>query len=337
MASSMAAVEPEVEEGVDQQRGVAVDDRGRRWTTPTTVPLDVGPRAVADLVQHGPMVHDSPTAALPVAVLYGILRLRAEVFVVEQAGRLPRPRRPGPRARATRQLWISEDGADGGRIVATAQVCSTTARPGASVASPPRRRTGGRGLGAELVEHYLATLAGTVASTTARPTSSTGTGVRLRRRWTRSTRTPTASPHVPMPRKPRDETTRPDDLTPAASPSAHLLASHPAPTGRQLADAPGWCAPALAPAVGSRRRPGHAARHRRRSGRRRRRRLPRQPDRHRVGRPHDPRPAAPTSSGPGSSRRCWPARRSGASSSASPGPERPGGAARRAAATATSA
>jgi ElaA protein len=101
------------------------------------------------------MVHDSPTAALPVEVLYRILRLRAEVFVVEQEAAYldPDGRDLEP---ATRQLWI--DDGEGG-IVATARVLDDgEVRRIGRIATTPAHR--GRGLGAELVEHYLVTSPG---------------------------------------------------------------------------------------------------------------------------------------------------------------------------------
>ena len=94
-------------------------------------------------------VHDAPAAELPAEVLYRILRLRAEVFVVEQAcvyldpdGRDLEP--------GARQLWVEE----GGEVVATARVLDEGVhrRIGRIAAAPSHR---GAGLGARLLEHFL--------------------------------------------------------------------------------------------------------------------------------------------------------------------------------------
>lgn len=101
-----------------------------------------------------PMVHDSPTADLPAPVLYGILRLRSEVFVVEQdcAYLDPDGRDLEP---ATRQLWIQE----GGGVVATARILDDgAARRIGRIATARSHRK--RGLGGQLVEHFLATSPG---------------------------------------------------------------------------------------------------------------------------------------------------------------------------------
>ena len=93
------------------------------------------------------------------------------------------------------------------------------------------------------------------------------------------------------------------------------LAAHPSPTGRELAEA-GYVAPALAAAVGARRRPDPPAAHRRRADRGRRPPAG-QPDRHRLGRPDDPLRRHRRSRRSATCGRCSPARSSGASCSPS--------------------
>ena len=99
-------------------------------------------------------LHDAPAGELPPAVLYAILRLRAEVFVVEQAAAYldPDGRDLEPGAR---QLWIT----DGDAVVATGRVLDDGGcrRLGRLATAASHR---GRGLGARLVEHFLATSAG---------------------------------------------------------------------------------------------------------------------------------------------------------------------------------
>lgn len=99
-------------------------------------------------------VHDAAADDLAPGVLYAILRLRAEVFVVEQAcvyldpdGRDVEP--------GARQLWIT----DGDAVVATARVLDDGdhRRIGRIATASAHRR---RGLAAELVEHFLATTDG---------------------------------------------------------------------------------------------------------------------------------------------------------------------------------
>jgi ElaA protein len=97
-------------------------------------------------------LHDRTFADLTVPELYGILRLRAEVFVVEQAAAYLDPDgrdlEPG-----TRQLWF-EDG--DGAVVATARVLDDgDARRIGRVATRADHR--GRGLAGQLVEHFVAT------------------------------------------------------------------------------------------------------------------------------------------------------------------------------------
>jgi ElaA protein len=99
-------------------------------------------------------IHDRPASALPPELLYEILRLRSEVFVVEQAAAYldldGRDLEPG-----TRQLWIEADGV----VVATARVLDDGAarRIGRIATAPAHRR---RGLAAALVEHFVATTDG---------------------------------------------------------------------------------------------------------------------------------------------------------------------------------
>lgn len=99
-------------------------------------------------------IHDRPAGELPAELLYRILRLRSEVFVVEQAAAYldldGRDLEPG-----ARQLWIE----DGGVVVATARVLDDgeSRRIGRIATAASHRR---RGLAAELVEHFVATTAG---------------------------------------------------------------------------------------------------------------------------------------------------------------------------------
>lgn len=101
------------------------------------------------------LVHDVATADLDAGTLYRILRLRAEVFVVEQAcvyldpdGRDLEP--------GARQLWIE---APPGEVAATARVIDDgDHRRIGRIATAAEQR--GRGLGACLVEHFVATSTG---------------------------------------------------------------------------------------------------------------------------------------------------------------------------------
>jgi len=101
------------------------------------------------------VLHDLPTAEIPSPTLYRILRLRSEVFVVEQAcvyldpdGRDLEP--------SARQLWIEDDD---GEVVATARVLDEgSARRIGRIATAPAAR--GRGLAGLLVEHVVATTDG---------------------------------------------------------------------------------------------------------------------------------------------------------------------------------
>jgi ElaA protein len=94
-------------------------------------------------------VHDAATAELDVATLYRILRLRAEVFVVEPAcvyldpdGRDLEP--------GARQLWLE----DGGEVVATGRVLDEgDARRIGRIAPAPSHR--GQGLAAAIVDRFL--------------------------------------------------------------------------------------------------------------------------------------------------------------------------------------
>lgn len=95
-------------------------------------------------------VQDRHITDLPAATLYGLLRLRSEVFVVEQECLYldldGRDLEPG-----CRQLWIEDD--DGG-VVATARIIDEgDARRIGRVATHSDHR--GRGLARLLVEHAL--------------------------------------------------------------------------------------------------------------------------------------------------------------------------------------
>jgi ElaA protein len=96
------------------------------------------------------MLHDAVLAAIPPATLYGILRLRAEVFVVEQDcvyldpdGRDLEP--------VCRHLWIEVDGA----VLAAARILDDgDERSIGRIVTAPSAR--GQGLAARLIEHALA-------------------------------------------------------------------------------------------------------------------------------------------------------------------------------------
>lgn len=100
------------------------------------------------------VVNDAHLASIHPVVLYGILALRAEVFVVEQACAYLDPDgldlEPG-----CRQLWI----ADGDDVLATCRVRRSGNETwiGRVVTAPAAR---GRGLAGRLVEHALATTDG---------------------------------------------------------------------------------------------------------------------------------------------------------------------------------
>ena len=103
------------------------------------------------------MLHDRPLDDVPPRVLYRILQLRSEVFVVEQACVFldPDGRDLEPGAR---QLWIDDD-ATPDYVLAAARVLDEggARRIGRIVTAGPARR---RGLAAQLVEHVLATYEG---------------------------------------------------------------------------------------------------------------------------------------------------------------------------------
>lgn len=101
-----------------------------------------------------PTPHDRAFADLTPQELYGILRLRAEVFVVEQAAAYldPDGRDLEPTAR---QLWFEDDG---GAVVATARVLDDgDVRRIGRIATRADHR--GRGLAGQLVEHFVASAA----------------------------------------------------------------------------------------------------------------------------------------------------------------------------------
>jgi ElaA protein len=96
-------------------------------------------------------LHDRHVSGIPPATLYRLLRLRAEVFVVEQACAYldldGRDLEPG-----CRQLWVE----DGGEVVATARLLDDgDARRIGRMATAPSVR--GRGLARLLVERAVAT------------------------------------------------------------------------------------------------------------------------------------------------------------------------------------
>jgi ElaA protein len=99
-------------------------------------------------------VHDVATATLDATTLYRILRLRSEVFVVEQQAAYldPDGRDLEPGAR---QLWIDE----GGEVVATGRILDdgSSRRLGRLATAATHR---GRGLAAALVEHFVASSVG---------------------------------------------------------------------------------------------------------------------------------------------------------------------------------
>ena len=100
-------------------------------------------------------VHDHPVSELAPEVLYAILRLRSEVFVVEQACVFldidGLDLAPG-----ARQLWIA--GADGA-VLATARVLAdgASSRIGRIATRSDHR---GQGHAGRLLEHFLASSAG---------------------------------------------------------------------------------------------------------------------------------------------------------------------------------
>lgn len=99
-------------------------------------------------------LHDRHVSGIPPATLYRLLRLRAEVFVVEQACAYldldGRDLEPG-----CRQLWVEE----GGEVLAAARLLDEgEARRIGRVATAPRVR--GRGLARLLVEHAVASSEG---------------------------------------------------------------------------------------------------------------------------------------------------------------------------------
>lgn len=100
-------------------------------------------------------VHDRPLADIPADVLYRVLQLRSQVFVVEQDCVFLEPdgRDLEP---ACRQLWISDDD---GRVLAAARVIDEgdVRRIGRIVTA---REARGQGLAARLIEHFLATCPG---------------------------------------------------------------------------------------------------------------------------------------------------------------------------------
>jgi ElaA protein len=98
------------------------------------------------------VVHDRPLDDVPPRVLYKILQLRSQVFVVEQECVFldPDGRDLDP---ACRQLWVE---GDDGEVAAAARVLpdGDAQRIGRIVTAASAR---GQGLGRRLVEHVLAT------------------------------------------------------------------------------------------------------------------------------------------------------------------------------------
>lgn len=101
------------------------------------------------------MVHERALAEIQPLALYRILRLRAEVFIVEQAcayldldGRDAEP--------SARQLWIEDE--DGAVLAAARVLDDGDARRIGRIVTDPAHR--GEGMGRRLVEHFLASFAG---------------------------------------------------------------------------------------------------------------------------------------------------------------------------------
>ena len=97
-------------------------------------------------------LHDRTFSELTPQELYAILRLRAEVFVVEQTSAYldPDGRDLEPTAR---QLWVEDDE---GAVTATARVLDDgDARRIGRIATRADQR--GKGIAAQLIEHFLAT------------------------------------------------------------------------------------------------------------------------------------------------------------------------------------
>ena len=101
------------------------------------------------------MLHDRPLDEVPPRVLYRILQLRSQVFVVEQTCVFLDPDGRDLEA-GCRQLWIDDDT---GEVVAAARVLDDgdARRIGRIVTVEAARR---QGLAAQLVEHALATYDG---------------------------------------------------------------------------------------------------------------------------------------------------------------------------------
>lgn len=106
--------------------------------------------------QTGPIV-SKRFEELTTSELYELLRLRCDVFVVEQACAYPeldgRDTEPG-----TVHHWIADDGRPGAYLRALAESDGTT-RVGRVVTAPAAR---GRGLAARLVEHVGSVVAGPI-------------------------------------------------------------------------------------------------------------------------------------------------------------------------------
>ncbi|WP_279104430.1 GNAT family N-acetyltransferase [Gordonia paraffinivorans] len=107
------------------------------------------------------VVHRSPSADIDASTLYRILRLRVDVFVVEQA--CPYPELDGRDLEpTTRQFWITENGEPDGPVVSTLRLLKepTPAADGGLVYRIGRACTAhghrGRGLLAELMTTALA-------------------------------------------------------------------------------------------------------------------------------------------------------------------------------------
>ena len=105
-----------------------------------------------------PTVHAAPLRELDPKILYAILRLRVDVFVVEQ--RCPYPELDGrDLERSALQLWAADDA---GTILATLRLLADgegVRRIGRVVTAPSQR---GSGLGAVLMERAIS-LAGPAA------------------------------------------------------------------------------------------------------------------------------------------------------------------------------
>ncbi|MQA33482.1 GNAT family N-acetyltransferase [Modestobacter roseus] len=104
-----------------------------------------------------PRLRQAPFAELTPAELYGILRLRVDVFVVEQA--CPYPELDGRDTEPTTEhLWFADDDGDGAVLATIRVLHNGEDRAIGRVATAVGAR--GRGLSAELVRRGLELCAG---------------------------------------------------------------------------------------------------------------------------------------------------------------------------------